>query len=80
MLRELSVVGKAINICLDKLDSNIYSGGMFVYKLRDVLEENPDFCERLIELDKSNDYDFTNDLLHDIAGLLRPDPHFLPRI
>ena len=80
MLRELSITGQAINICLERLENHIYSNGLFVYTLREKLEENQDFCERLIELDKSNDYDFTLDLLHDVSGLMRKDPHFLPRI
>ena len=73
-------IDKAIRICLDKLINNIYDKPTFLFKLHDTLINNPDFCERLVKLDKENEYDFTMDLLHDISGLMRKDTHFLPRI
>ena len=73
-------LSQATRICLDKLINNIYDKPTFLFRLNDTLRNNPEFCERLVKLDKENEYDFTMDLLHDISGLMRKDTHFLPRI
>ena len=41
--------------------------------------DHEDWCERLVEKDQI-DLLFTNDIVHDIKGLLNKDEHFLPRI
>ena len=41
--------------------------------------DHEDWCKRLIEVERTNLL-FTNDIVHDIRGLLNKDEHFLPRI
>tara|TARA_R110000823_G_scaffold267562_1_gene387585 strand:+ start:281 stop:511 length:231 start_codon:yes stop_codon:yes gene_type:complete len=40
---------------------------------------NEDWGKRLVEVEKDNLL-FTNDIVHDVRGLLQKDEHFLPRI
>ena len=41
--------------------------------------DNEDWSKRLVEVAPTNLL-FTNDIVHDIRGLLQKDEHFLPRI
>jgi hypothetical protein len=41
--------------------------------------DNEDWSERLVEKDQT-ELLFTNDIVHDVRGLLQDDEHFLPRI
>ena len=41
--------------------------------------DNEDWSKRLVEVAPTNLL-FTNDIVHDIKGLLQDDEHFLPRI
>ena len=41
--------------------------------------DNEDWSKRLVEVERDNLL-FTNDIVHDIKGLLQKDEHFLPRI
>ena len=41
--------------------------------------DHEDWCKRLVEVERTNLL-FTNDIVHDIKGLLNKDEHFLPRI
>ena len=41
--------------------------------------KNKDWSKRLVEAEKDNLL-FTNDIVHDVRGLLQKDEHFLPRI
>ena len=41
--------------------------------------DNEDWSKRLVEVEKDNLL-FTNEIVHDIRGLLQKDEHFLPRI
>ena len=54
----------------------------FKENLWDVIQtciDHEDWCELLVEKDQI-DLLFTNDIVHDIKGLLNKDEHFLPRI
>ena len=76
------VIGSAIMIC-EKYLSNRTISIMGRYRLLDVLLENPDYCKDLVKHynteEKSKDI-FISSISHDIAGLSKKDPHFLPRI
>ena len=74
----------AIEICLNKLIKTkvleVKDKPQLLFKLIDIFQVRQEYCERLIKLNESNEYDFTNDLLHDISGFIRKDENFLPRI
>tara|TARA_R110002124_G_scaffold280514_1_gene453855 strand:- start:237 stop:479 length:243 start_codon:yes stop_codon:yes gene_type:complete len=41
--------------------------------------DNEGWSKRLVEVEKDNLL-FTNDIVHDVRGLINKDEHFLPRI
>jgi hypothetical protein len=49
------------------------------WEVMQVCIDNEDWGKRLVEVEKENLL-FTNDIVHDVGGLLQKDEHFLPRI
>ena len=83
-----TIVGSAIMICekylpilVKKNELGIDDGTKQV--VLKVLLENPDYCRDLVKYynTEGNSKDLLKiNLSHDIAGLSKKDPHFLPRI
>ena len=67
---------EAINIVRDNLPEWFKAN---LWNVVQVCIDHEDWCERLVEKDQI-DLLFTNDIAHDISGLLQKDEHFLPRI
>ena len=70
------VTTQAISVVRDNLPEWFRDN---LWNVVSVCVDHEDWSKRLVEVERTNLL-FTNDIVHDIKGLLNKDEHFLPRI